>query len=330
MAEVYINNNDPVITKIFYSGEIRDADNIVTASVYDITNDPTASPPVDPNTASFIVQATKLENDFGTYQIVIPFTVSNKQRNLKIAWHYQINGVDIVHNQYVDVVVPYCSFGNAIEDLKIGTDTSDPNYRSYHDLKMAEKYARKQIEDYTGQEFFPYFDVEVVYGNDSDILPLPYRIIDIHRIYANDILLIDNLANPPVNNWIYTPQISETGFGIRIDRTSLLDNTVYVANGMVPPTINDTYTGQAFAKNVRYRVEGKFGWEDVPDNVEQACINLMGHFFEKDRYWKDQYIKSVQTFDWQVEYTEGIYSGTGCSYADKLLSGYVLNQMVVI
>lgn len=330
MAEVYVNSNDPIITKIFYAGEIIDADGQVTATVYDITQDPTITPPINPTTAQLTFNATKLENDFGTYQITAPFSLTNRQKKLKVTWSYQVGGTNVSHNQYVDVVVPYCSFGNAVEDLGFGTDPSDPKYKTYHDLRMAEKYARKQIEDYTGQEFYPYNDVEVVYGSDSDILPLPYKINAIHKVYANDILLINNLVTPAVNNWIYTPQISETGFGIRIDRTNLLDNTVYVANGMVPPTINDTYTGQAFAKNVRYKVEGKFGWTEVPDNVEQAAIQLIGHFFEKDRYWKDQYIKSVQTFDWQVEYTEGIYSGTGCSYADKLLSNYVLNQMVVI
>jgi hypothetical protein len=330
MAEVYINSNDPITTKIFYSGEIVDADGQVTATVYDITEDSSINPPISPTTPLLTFNATKLENDFGTYQITVPFSITNRQRKLKVNWAYQVGGTNVNHNQYVDVVVPYCNFGNALDDLGFGTDPSDPKYKTYHDLRMAEKYARKQIEDYTGQEFFLYEDEEVVYGIDSDILPLPYKIHEIHQVYANDILLIDNLASPPVNNWIYVPQISESGFAIRIDRTDLLDNTVYVANGMVPPTINDTYTGQAFAKNVRYRVVGKYGWADVPDNVEQACIQLMGHFFEKDRYWKDQYIKSVQTFDWQVEYTEGIYSGTGCSYADKLLSGYILNQMVVI
>jgi hypothetical protein len=56
----------------------------------------------------------------------------------------------------------------------------------------------------------------------------------------------------------------------------------------------------------------------------------MGHFFDKDRIWKDQYMKSISTFDWKFEYTSNINSGTGCAYADKLLSPYVLNQMVVI
>jgi hypothetical protein len=109
----------------------------------------------------------------------------------------------------------------------------------------------------------------------------------------------------------------------------MVDNTVYVANGMVPPSINDVGYG-AFIRNYSYRVQGKFGWESVPDEVEQACLQLMGHYFDKDRYWKDQYLKSVQTFDWKFEYSSDVNRGTGCAYADKLLSSYVLNQMVVI
>jgi hypothetical protein len=56
----------------------------------------------------------------------------------------------------------------------------------------------------------------------------------------------------------------------------------------------------------------------------------MGHFFDKDRHWKDQYLKSVQTFDWKFDYSSDIYTGTGCSYADKLLSDYVISQAMVI
>ena len=49
------------------------------------------------------------------------------------------------------------------------------------------------------------------------------------------------------------------------------------------------------------------------------------------RMWgQDQYVKNVQTFDWNIEYSGDVFSGTGCAYADKLLSPYVLNQMVVI
>jgi hypothetical protein len=131
-----------------------------------------------------------------------------------------------------------------------------------------------------------------------------------------------------VNNWNYNTIISESGFGIRVNRANMLDNTVYVANGMVPPSIN---TGDGiFNTGSTYRVQGKFGWEEVPDEVDLACIELMRDYFSKDKTWRNKYMKSVQTFDWKFEYNSGTYSGTGNLYADQLLLPYVINKMVVI
>lgn len=329
MAEVYVNTNDPITTKIFYAGEVIDADGQVNATVYDITEDPSISPPVNPETPIIVSVANKVETDFGTYKILIPFSTTNRQKKLKIRWSYQIGGSNVTHDQYIDIVVPYCDFGNAIEDLGISTDASDPKYKTYHELKMAEKYARKTIEYFTGQQFYLYPDTQIAYGSNSDILSLPYKLHSIYTLHGNDILLVDNNSTPAVNNWIHTPIISETGFGIRVDRTSTIDNTVYVANGMVPPTINDSSYG-AFQKDVRYRVYGEYGWDKVPDNVEQACIQLMGDFFSKDRAWTNRYLKNVQTFDWQFEYNSDAYRGTGNAYADQLLYPYVISSMVVL
>jgi hypothetical protein len=328
MAEVFINSNDPINTKIFYRGQIVDADNAVNVSVYDITQDVSISPAVSIEDPIYTYTAEKDETNIGSYSAFLTSAVTDRNKKLKLVWNYEIDGDNRHHVTYANVVTPYCNFAEAIEDLNIGTDPSDPNYKTYHELKMAEKYARKIIEDFTGQEFYLYEDQEIAYGVDSDILPLPYKINAIHKVYADDLLLTDNLEN--INNWGYEPIISETGFGIRLNRANLLDNTVYVANGMVPPTINDLYAGQAFREGIRYRVVGKFGWDFVPDEVEQACIQLMGHYFGKDRMWADRYLKNVSTFDWDFEYSDEAFRGTGCAYSDKLLSNYVLSSALLI
>jgi hypothetical protein len=331
MAEIYKDTVTPVKTKIFWNNEIVDADNdLVTARIYDITNDITISPSISPTTVISTSTADKVESDVGTYQVSLSRFYTSRNRKFKIIWSYNIGGLNGEHTTYLDVVTPYCSFAEVIDDLQIGSDPSDPKYKNYHDLSMAEKYARKVIEDFTGQNFYLYQEEEVIYGNGSDILPMPYKINQIHKLYADDFLLIDNLSSPQVNNWGYTPVISETGFGIRLDRTELIDNTVYVANGMIPPSINDLYTGQAFRKNVRYRVVGTFGWESVPDEVEQAAVQLIGQYFAKDRMWTDRYLKSVSTFDWDFEYSSDAFSGTGSAYVDKLLAPYVITNMVLI
>ena len=328
MAEVYIESSTPVKTKIFYGGDVVDPDGDVFVTIYDVTEDPAITPPLNPGTILTVLPTTKLDNDFGTYQVILPRSYTSRQRKFKFVWGYLINSISYTHTTYTDVVTPYANLAEVYEDLDIGTDPSDPNYKTYHELRMAEKYARKVIDNYCNQQFSVYDDIQVAYGAGTDILPLPFKLLEIHEIYANDILLIDNVNS--INNWNYYPVISETGFGIRVDRTYDMDNTVYIANGMVPPTANDLNYNGAFQKNVRYRIQGKFGWDKVPDNVEEACVILMRDYFSKDQRWKEKYIKNVQTFDWQFEYMGDAYKGTGNLYADQLLNPYVINGMVVI
>jgi len=327
MAEIYVNQTSPIKTKIFWGGEIVDADNnLVTARVYDITEDGTISPTISPSTIIVTLTATKLETDIGTYQVIIPFQYCDRNRKFKIVWSYQVGGVSASHVYYTDVVTPYANMADVLEDLNIGTDPSDPNYRTYHELQMAEKYARKLIESYTEQSFFLYDDTQIVYGHGSDILPLPFRIYEMHKLYENDVLLVDNIEE--VNNWIYTPIVSESNFGIRVNRQSTIDNVVYSANGLVPPSINEYGYHGAFKRDYRYTISGRFGWSSVPDNVEEACIVLIQQFFDKDTAWRNKYVKNVSAFDWKFEYMESAHTGTGNLYADQLLAPYVVNGMV--
>jgi hypothetical protein len=326
MAEIYIDQTSPIKTKIFWAGEIVDADGSVVATVYDITEDATINPTVPPATVQTTITATKLESDAGTYQIILPISFCRRNRKFKIVWSYTVSGSSGSHTTYTDVVTPYASLAEVIEDLNIGTDVSDPNYKTYHELQMAEKYARKLIESFTAQFFYLYDDTQILYGHGSDILPLPFRIYEIHEVYENDVLLIDNINN--VSNWVYDPIISESNFGIRVNRQDLMDNVTYTANGLIPPSINDRGFAGAFKKDFRYSVAGRFGWSSVPDNVEEACIILMQQFFDKDTAWRNKYVKSISTFDWKFDYMEDAHRGTGNLYADQLLTPYVINGMV--
>jgi hypothetical protein len=326
MAEIYKDQTSPIKTKIFWAGEIVDADDdLVTATIYDITQDITISPTVNPANVLLTLSATKLETDIGTYQVVIPFQYCQRNRKFKIVWSYEVGGVEASHTYYADVVTPYANMTDILQELNIGTDPSDPNHKTYHELQMAEKYARKLIEEYCNQSFYLYDDAEIAYGSGSDVLALPYRIHQIHKLYENDVLVIDNINSE--NNWIFEPVISESNFGIRVNRQDLLDNVTYTANGLIPPSINDRGYSGAFRENFRYVVSGRFGWPTVPDNVEEACLILIQQYFDKDTAWRNKYVKSISTFDWKFDYTSDAHSGTGNLYADQLLSTYVISGM---
>ena len=137
---------------------------------------------------------------------------------------------------------------------------------------------------------------------------------------------VSNINN--VNNWGIPVQVAESGFGVRVNRANMLDNSVYTANGMIPPTIND-YSG-VFNKNARYKISGKYGWHEVPDEIELATIELMRDYFSKDKVWRNKYIKSISTFDWKFDFNSTTFTGTGNNYVDQLLLPYVINKMVLI
>jgi len=325
MAEILTRSQSPVTHQVFWNGDVAVADALPVVKLYDITMDPAISPAVNPTHLLTTLTSVADENNLGAYTVNVPYQYTDRNRTLRLQWEYNVGGSTVIKSDEVFVVTPYVDF-NHVQDLGFSTDSSDPNYKSYKELLRSEKYARKQIEEYTGQKFYLYDDLYVVYGYESDILPLPAKIHEIHELYVNDILLIDNLND--INNWNYPVQISESGYGIRINRSGLLDNTVYTANGMVPPSIHDS--SGVFQSGVPYRVQGRFGWEKVPDNVELAAIELMKDYFSKDTMWRNKYVKNISTFDWDFEYTGDAYTGTGNAYADNLLADYVLTTKVEI
>jgi hypothetical protein len=325
MAEILINSQSPITHSVFWNGDLVQADSLPTVKLFDVTDDPAISPSISPTQILAVLNSVADENNPGTYVVYIPYSYTSRNRTLRLQWEYQVNGTNVARKDEVYVVTPYVDF-NHVQDLGFSTDSSDPNYKSYKELIRAEKYARKQIEQYTGQKFYLYDDLYVVYGYGSDILPVPAKINQVHELYARDILLIDNINE--INNWNYPVEISESGYGIKINRAGQLDNTVYVANGLVPPSIHD-YSG-VFQDGVPYKIQGRFGWDNVPDNVELAAIELMKDYFSKDTMWRNKYVKSISTFDWDFEYTGEAYAGTGNSYADRLLAEYVLTTKVEI
>lgn len=319
MAEILRNSQSPISHQIFWNGDVGIPNANPVVYLYDITEDPAVSPAINPAVHLETLQSFEDENNPGVYTTYIPYEYTKRNSTLKLKWEYTMGNKLVQREDEVFVVTPYVDF-NHVQDLGFSIDASDPEYKSYKELMRAERYARKQIEQYTGQNFYLYDDVYTVYGYDSDILPLPAKLYELHELYAGDQLLVDTIND--VNNLGYSIITSETGYGIRLDKSDVLDNTVYVANGMVPPTIHDSYG--LFKANVPYRIQGRFGWERVPDEVELAGIELMKDYFSKDQIWRNKYIKNISTFDWDFEYTSEAYAGTGNAYADRLLADFVM------
>jgi len=323
--ELYVGSTNPVKHKVFWRGEPTDADSNPTVTIYDVTSDPVN--PINPGTPIFSNLSTeKLETEIGVYQINLPTSATYKSRELKLVWSYNVSGNAQVREHKLYVVQPYVDFAQAYSLIGIGNDPSDPNYKIYDEITAAERYARKLIENYTGQKFYLYTDTYSIYGTDSDTLALPSKINELYKLYSNDVLLKDTINN--IDNWNYQVDVTESGYALRINRAAMLDNTVYTANGMVPPSIHDA--PGVFQRGYRYTVFGEFGYEYIPDEVELAAVELIKDYFSKDNLWRNKYVNKISTFDWDFEYGSGATSGTGNLYADQLLSDYVISKVLLI
>ena len=314
--EILVGTNSPIRHRVFWKGDTVNTDSNPIVNLYDALT----------NELLFTGEAESSETDIGVYNLFPDLSVTNSAKELKAEWTYEIEGYPVSKTHDVSIIKPYVDISQAIDSLGFGSDYSDPNHKTYTELLDAEKYARKMIEKFTQQKFYTYEDTSVVYGAGTDILSLPQRLENIDSVSVNDIVLIDNING--INNWGIPVQITESNFGVRVNRANMLDNSVYTANGMVPPTIND-YAG-LFNKDARYTITGTYGWNNIPDDVELACIELMKDYFSKDKVWRNKYIKSISTFDWQFDFNSTTFSGTGNSYVDQLLTPYVLNKMVLI
>jgi len=306
--EILAATNSPIQHRVFWKGESATTDSLPTVALLRAD--------VPAQTVLYSGTAVQSDTDIGVYNFYAPNTTKNPG-SLIARWQYEVEGSSVVYDQNIDVVKPYVDLSQVINGLGLGSDYNDPNSRTYQELVDAEKYARKVIENYTQQKFYSYLSLEIAYGSGNDILPLTRKINTLQTIEVNDILL----TGMPF-------EIAESGFAVRLNRADMLDNVTYVANGLIPPTIND-YSG-IFNKDARYKVTGYFGWERVPNEVEMAAIELMKDYFSKDKVWRNKYIKSISTFDWQFDFNSATFSGTGNNYVDQLLLPYVISKMVLI
>jgi hypothetical protein len=82
--------------------------------------------------------------------------------------------------------------------------------------------------------------------------------------------------------------------------------------------------------NVWYTITGDWGYEDVPTNVKEAMLILIEDAICPDSEYRDRYIDSVKTADYQYMYTSNAFRGTGSVIADQLLEPFRRPSLAVI
>lgn len=290
---------------------------------YDLVASPSYTV-VDVNTGSQLTSGTGIKDpdDTGRYYFYLTSAVTGIDRVAKTTWTYSIDSRPYTNVEYTQVSTPYVDKEEIITELELGAEPQDMNYFSDKKIRVAERIARLQINQYTGREFNKREDSQVVYGMGSDTLILSERMISFTKLEQDDVVIYD-LENG-INLLGYDIVLTETGQGIRIKNSSQMDVTEN------PPMAYTAPATLKFINNARYKVYGVMGYEYVPYKVRQAALLLISDNLYNDSLWRQKYVQEFDTGQMKVKLKDTAFTGTGNLLADDFLEEFKLTGIVVI
>lgn len=299
MKQIYVGATEKVYLSVFLDGVLTNADSLPTYSVSIVGSD------AAPRTGTAAQEATPAQ---GVYSFITDFTEVEVEHTLKVVWTYVVSTETYTRTEYISVVTPYSNI-NDLRDLA-PANTSDL------ELENAELFARYIINNYTGQTFGQKLDSIKMHGNDQNVLVLPYRIIRIDNV------AVDNetvwTRDPAYNDFGRDLEITDTNYGILATKFD-----------EVPVWVTEP-SSTRWNKNRWYTIDGLYGWESVPDEVEYCARLLADDYFCKETAWKKRFVEQINASDWRVVFNQKQFQGTGNFFADQILSKFKSIGMVLV
>ena len=291
--------------EIYYRGELTNADDDVLVVIEDADNIGTT------------LESGVATNDpaLGRYIYDLTPNVTQYNRVLKVTWSYELNGHSSYGESFYEVYTPYVAISDIIDYHNLGTRPSDPNYRTYEEIVASEGIARSLIDVYTYQSFQKKTGYQEIVGMGGDALELTERMTRVKKVYENGSLVIDYTADPVYNIFGSDVEITQTNRALRI----VPDNRAISYDTLVSPVT--LYYGR-FRNGYLYRIEGDFGWEYVPMDIQRCAIMLAGDYLAKDSQWRNKYLKKLNMAELSFEMHNGAFNGTGNLTVDTILDNY--------
>ena len=238
----------------------------------------------------------------------IPYKITHLDGEFDVVWTYSLEGDTYTRRDTHAVVTPLFTKDELVDyDSMFAALTDDQEVR-------LEALVRKIIESYTGQTFGFREGTVKAYGNGDSVLLSNQRVIS-----------LDANGYKITNNGYGIESIVPLYGEVAVDS---FEDTVKFTNGVISPA--SAGFNRVFRNNVLYTINGRFGWQSVPEKVKQAALILANEFSCDENTWRDRYIKSVRAADWRFDFGSGAYTGTGSLNADQLLAEYVVGGLAIV
>ena len=214
---------------------------------------------------------------------------------------------------------PYFTISQIRDELELDP-TTGPSDRV---LTRAERRIRGVVEAYTGQSFGREEAVKSVYGLGDSKLRLPARLASLNSI-TGPYTLVTADASP--NGSLY--EIRGDGNFLNVKRDAYGISDVIYTNPIRNPDVE--YGLRAWPDGAVYSVDGVWGYEEVPEDVQEAILILIEDYLDPDSEYRERYLQTVRAADWNLVYHDNAYRGTGNATADALLQPYIRWSMTVV
>jgi len=200
----------------------------------------------------------------------------------------------------IDVVKPYCDITDV--KTKLGITTAQ--------AIQTERVARKIIESEVSGKFNFVRKQKEVYGMGLDYLMLDERIVKLYYLYENGVKIYD-----------YEDENLQD-YKISIDGTSIVTAASPVNKMEYKYVWRDRYLDTDFFSGYDSLVDGDFGYQVIPGDIQEACELIMQDIANDNMRYMNRYIEEFDNNEFKVKFGKGTTTGTGNMIADKILSGY--------
>ena len=227
---------------------------------------------------------------------------------------YTVSGTSYTKSQYINVYTPYITADTFFEDHP---ELEDDWYDKFDKM---EKKVRNIINTFCGQSFERYLDKSfVISGTNKKTLHLPYPVVTLTKVTMNvgedDEAILFDSSDPSYTSIQKSKEPHNFGSSYYIEyRRSTLDS------------VQTIITTAKFRSDDFFTIEGDFGWQFVPNNIEQAADLLLEDMMNDDSEFRRHGISRVDmdTIEYEMRRDSSFYESTGNIDADVLLMDYTL------
>lgn len=289
--------------------------NLVSVSLYHELGSLVSGPTNATRTSAGVYTITFGQQASGIY-------ILNSSGRYRADFTYTVSGTSYTQSQYINVYTPYIDIDTFFADHP----ELEADY--YDQFDKLQKRIRNIINTFCGQSF-DYYPSKylILQGSGKNTMHLPLPIVNLKKVTVNvgdeDEEILHNSTDATLNNIEKSrePHNFQSSYYIQF-RKSYLDKTqmrVYESE---------------FSEDDDFKIEGDFGWQFVPNNIEQAADLLLVDLMTDDSEIRRRGIIEVQydtvrykTAGSSVDSKASFFESTGNIDADVLLMDYTLFVM---